>query len=366
MQDLESTNEKQDSRIKNAESAAKVSSSSEIATLAKQVTDLDGPGLQKRLSNMEDDVSRKIDDVQGDSEAMTIQIAALQKDARMGEEERKLALNKDKALLKRIGEVEEGLKKYEQSLDLMGKRVNGQQLGLIKEQLEELSQRVKREGTQMKMLTESIAKLEEANEDLRKANEEFAEKLGQRAEEERQVSGGAEVANDVEEDEVVPDSPEDEGMMRKKSHKWSGGGADRDIIRQGVDLFGTALPIPQPAPKAQAAPKEQGALSRKSPPPAKKPVPKKKNPVPKSPLTPGPRKSHKWAGGGADRDIIAASIMPEGGRKRRRSTEEESEPPRKKQKQKARKTADGHEIVRSGKGWYEVLELSSPEPDEMR
>ncbi len=100
---------------------------------------------------------------------MTLQISALQQDKQLAEEQRKATLTKDKALLKRIGEVEEGLKKYEKTLDLIGKRVNGTRVEQIKEQLDGLTKQVMKEGEQMKLLSESVKALETAQAELVKA-----------------------------------------------------------------------------------------------------------------------------------------------------------------------------------------------------
>ena len=83
MQDLESASDKHESRIKTAEAAAKANASGEVAALAKEVKALDQSSITKRLSDMETNVTQKLDDVQAENEAMTLQISALQKDERM-------------------------------------------------------------------------------------------------------------------------------------------------------------------------------------------------------------------------------------------------------------------------------------------
>ncbi len=351
VQDLESSNKAHEDRIKTAEAAGKAVASGEIASLAKQIKDLEDIGLSKCVDAMEDDVPRKIDDVQADSEALTMQLAALQKDDLVAREEKKKSLNKDKALLNRIGEVEEGLKKYERGLELVGRKVNDQQISAIKEQLDGLTKRVMKEGSQMKLLVESIQQLEQAHDELRKANQGLEEQLRKRSDEPVERPKQAINRPSTVEDDASEGATPEVTTGRKKNHKWSGGGADRDIVKMGTTLFGDRLPKAS-APKKDAAPRKAPIV------PPKKPKPRK-GPVPKAPLTPGVRKSHKWGGGGADRDIVAAGLSGDEGRKRKRSAEVEPEPP----KSKAGKAVAGKAIVRSGRGWYEVVDSESPEQE---
>ena len=81
LDDIQTTSDKQDRRIKTLESGAYKSNelaNAEVTTLAKHVKALQEQGLDTRLSDMETNVNQKLDDVQAESEAMTLQIAALQ------------------------------------------------------------------------------------------------------------------------------------------------------------------------------------------------------------------------------------------------------------------------------------------------
>lgn len=398
MQDLEAKNESQEARIKTAESAAKSNSNSEIAELAEQVKALNEAGMEKRIANMERDVAEKLDDVQAESEAHTLQIASLQNAENMAEEERRKAVSKDKALLKRIGEVEEGLQKYEKSLDRMGKRLDETRFEQIKGQLDGLTKQVQREGEQMKWLTESINALEAANAELIKASEKLETELSKMAAKaasaEKKKSERTSAAN-VQVEPPAKGGAEQE-QPKKKSHKWAGGGADRDIIRMGSDLFGTPSTVQRsPHTATKEPPKKKPA----PPGPKKKPQPPLPNQqrITSSDSSGTPKKSHRWAGGGADKDIIQAGIFQGIDAKRRRSSENFSEAPKKKPhkwagggadkeiiqagsspasnpqpshrkeiaaekpKQSSRvPAADGDEvIVRAGKGWIEVADTQS-------
>ena len=366
MQDLESASQKQESRVKDAESAAKANASGDISNLAKEVKALDYAGVRKRINDMERDVTQKLDDVQAENEAMTMQIESLKKDEWLVEEERKKNLSKDKALLKRIGEVEEGLKKYEKSLDQVGRRINATQFEQITEQLDMLTKQVKQEGTQMKMLTESVNALEEANAELRKANGRLETELKNPASRlpalpsqgrtipDEDAGPGAEATPDVE-----------SANTKKKSHKWSGGGADKDIIRQvSSKVNDRPIPIPKSQPKPSTVSKKAALAPKKTPAPKKAPV-KKKPAVPKAPGPSSDRKSHKWAGGGADRAIISQGLSQDPIIIKQEPMDDDDdviEPPTKKLKH----TASGKPIVRSGKGWYEVIRSPSVESQPSR
>ena len=354
MQDLESASSKHDDRIKTTENAAKANGSGEsgaVAALAKQVQAIDSNGIKQRIDGMERDVNRKLDDAEAESEAMTLQISALQQDKQLAEEERKATLTKDKALLKRIAEVEEGLKKYEKTLDLIGKRVNGPRVEQIKEQLDGLTKQVMKEGEQMQLLGESVKALETANVELVKANKKLEAEMRKKAAkvsvEPRAKSPNASART------KEAASPDDSTSQKKKSHKWAGGGADRDIIRQGAGTFGI-----KPAPKPPVSNPKPTAPKKTIPHrPKNKVVPKKKARIPRTPSESSERKSHKWAGGGADRAIIQQSLSLDS--KQKSVVAAPLESPR----TKAKQWAGDKKVVRAGRGWYEVEESPTPETE---
>ena len=366
MQDLESANEKHENRIKTAESTAKSNAGGDFAALEDEVKALDQK-FKQGLNGMEKDVTQKLDDVQVESEAMTMQIAALQKDERVAEEERKESLAKDKALLRRIAEVEDGLKKYGESLDRIGKRVNETQFESIMERLESLTKRVMEEGSQMKLLAESVRVLETANAEISRRNAQLEADLRKKAEktpvspqeepEERAVEGA-----EVDPTAQPGDAAKPPKKQKKSSHKWGGGGADKVIILAGSSLLGDSPIVNrQPSPEAAPKPKKSTQLPRKPP------VPKKKKPaVPKTPSADSDRKSHKWAGGGADRAIIAQGLPQEPVVKREHSIDNFSPVPSKKARTSISGIPSNERVVRAGKGWIEVSRTPSPESQESR
>jgi hypothetical protein len=356
MQDLESASSKHEDRIKTTENTAKANGSGEsgtVAALAKQVQAIDSNGIKQQMDGMEKDVNRKLDNVEAENEAMTLQISALQQDKQLAEEERKATLTKDKALLKRIGEVEEGLKKYEKTLDLIGKRVNGTRVEQIKEQLEGLTKQVMKEGEQMKLLGESVKALETANAELVKANKKLEVEMTEKAAKVSAEPRGRPKSPDASTHAKEAASPDNSASQKKKSHKWAGGGADRDIIRQGADMFGI-----KPGPKPQV-PNPKPTAPKKTTPqlPKMKVVPKKKPIIPRTPSEGSERKSHKWAGGGADRAIIQQGLSLSSDQKPAVPASPES--PR----TKAKQWAGDKKVVRAGRGWYEVEKSPTPETE---
>lgn len=399
MQNLEAKNENHDSRLTAAESATSINSNQEIEGLAEQVKALNEAGVEKRIADMEKNVAEKLDEVQAESEAHTIQIASLQNDTQMAEEERRKTAGKDKVLLKRIDEVETHLKKYEKALGQIGKRLDESRFEQIKGQLEGLTKEVKQEGEQMKWLQESITALESANAELLKANEKLDREISKMAAKEAaNDQKKAQKSNAAEESQATAGAEDEDSPSRKKSHKWVGGGADRDIIRMGSGFVGkskTTQKSPQSTSKAPPA-REQPKKNLAPPGPKKKPQPPALKPQRFVPNDSGsPKKSHRWAGGGADKDIIQSGVSFSVDEKRRRSGDAEPEAARKKPPRLSEGDADGDTIraasasssklqssniakiksefgkpsrrsipqaegdevvVRSGKGWLEVLE----------
>lgn len=283
----------------------------DVATLAKQVKALDSTGANERLTKMEQSTQRKFEDMEADSEAMTMQIAAMQQDNEDREDEKKAAFKNEKALIKRIAEMEAALKTYEQSMGLLDKRISEAQLDQIKAQLETVTERLAREGPQMKDLAKNvnafgvgIAHLQEEIEKMRPELEALATKQAAAVaavEPEDDATAGAST-------EIAPPK-----KKAKKSHKWGGSGADREVVSMGAEAFN--LPVKDPT--AQDDEGGENDIENEiivSKPPTLKPKGKKPKPIPPhlrkvDPSAPK-KKSHKWSGGGADAAVIHSGILP--------------------------------------------------------
>ena len=357
IQKLESAHAQADSRLKAAESAANAHASEDIAALAEQVKALDGREVDRRLDRMERDVISKLDDVQTETEAVVLKVSSMERDDAVAEEERRKAFNKEKALLKRVAEVEENLKRYEHSLDQVGRRIDDQSVGTIKAQLSSLTKQVEQEGSEMKLLEESILALETANAELKKANERLAKEVenlasrpppavGASAERPAATSSAKPIAKrtaptaDLDEDDSESQAPPPK-KKKKKSHKWSGGGADKDIIRQSSE-FDVASRGPATPHKLHAKP-----APRSAPKAAPKSVPAK------------------------ERKTQTQATQKQGSVKAAQSKKASAQkPPPKsaakpvaKQPQRQPAAPPGKPIIRSGKGWFEVA-MSPSDSDE--
>ncbi|KAK5120431.1 hypothetical protein LTR85_006370 [Meristemomyces frigidus] len=330
MQQVEASNQQQEERLKKADATAKSGASNDIAALAEQVKAIDESGITKRLAKVEKDVMEKLDEVQADSEAIIMKVSALEKDDAQVEEERRKALNKEKALLKRVAEVECSLKTYQESLERVGRRVDDASVTTIKAQLDGLAKQVRKEGEGMKRLEDSIGALEAANEELAKANDRLAKEVVEVAAARPKSAPAAQSApkaaatkasatKAVPAPKTVPTRPlapsesdDTPHAQKKKSHKWAGGGADRDIIRQGSDLTQkkTAAPPRRTlTPKGVARPREilkaKGVARPKEAAKAKEAAKPREVAKPKEVTKPS-RKSQAFLDDDADQPIIRA------------------------------------------------------------
>lgn len=256
MQDVEASSDRQSKRLKATETTS-TDSIADIAALAQRVQALEDAGLEERLSNIENDIKGKVHDLKADSKALAVQIAAIQRDVE--------AHGQKTTLLERIGELEKGLETFERSVQQIGRRVEQAQLDSIKTQLEGLRRQVEAEGETMSMLSESVTALESAKDMLKASNERLAAELGAITRK-NAATGTADVIsapNACAAATSISTSAPAPLESKKKSHKWNGGGADRDIIVSGL----ASSPI-VPTTRGQRV-KEMPSREREGPAPAK-------------------------------------------------------------------------------------------------
>ena len=181
-------------------------------------------------------------------------------------------------------------------------QVDGEGLTKIKGQLEDLAEQVKREGAEMRFLEESVMAMERVNIELRKAVEGLRVEFAAKVEEpkkpaqpealpsvETETAGKRPALASVQtNEEGTLTSEEPSPKKKKKSHKWAGGGADRDIIAQGTQLELTPRTQQQATPRSQAAASAAKRLGgRTAPKAALKPAKKT------SATAPAPKQSQK-------------------------------------------------------------------------
>ncbi|KAI7581390.1 hypothetical protein KC316_g8458 [Hortaea werneckii] len=397
LQQLESAGEQQGERIQKAESAAKETISRDIAALTEQVRGLSEGDFNQRLSKMGEEVMSKLEDVQAEHEATMIKVASLDKDGAEVEEERRKAVTREKALLQRVNETEKGLERYRENLQNVGRQVDEINMSAIKTQLENLTQQVLSEGAEMKRLEDSVHMLEAANQELLKANERLVAEMARLAETRnsapaaqlvsKPTSKSASAESETPDADELDSESETPRKKKKKSHKWAGGGADRDIIRQNressrksgkpiqvsqrLPLVSTRQGVPPPksappAPKAQPSKRDSKATSKAATKPAAKPARKSdthtvsKNtakstgkPARKSDTHAVPKTTTKSAAKPARKSDSQTVLANE----RKQPPKSTSSKPAEKSEPRASKPFNNDTdkpIVRSGKGWYEI------------
>ncbi|KAI7384078.1 hypothetical protein KC332_g16064 [Hortaea werneckii] len=397
LQQLESAGKQQGERIQKAESAAKETVSRDIAALTEQVRGLSEADFNQRLSKMGEEVMSKLEDVQAEHEATMIKVASLDKDGAEVEEERRKALTREKALLQRVNEAEKGLEKYRENLQNVGRQVDEINMSAIKTQLENLTQQVLNEGAEMKRLEDSVHMLEAANEELLKANERLVGEMARMAETRNSAPAAQPISKPTSKsasaESETPDADELDSdgeaprKKKKKSHKWAGGGADRDIIRQNREssrksakqiqvpqrqpLISTrqGVPPPKSAPPAQKAqPSKAGAkaTSKAAKKPAAKPARKSDtHAVSKSTAKSTAKPARKSDTHAVSKSTAKSAAKPArksdshtvlASERKQASKSAPSKPAKKTESQapKPFKNDIDKPIIRSGKGWYEI------------
>ncbi|KAI7164711.1 hypothetical protein KC319_g9769 [Hortaea werneckii] len=371
--------------------------SRDIAALTEQVRGLSEGDFNQRLFKLGEEIMSKLEDVQAEHEATMIKVASLDKDGAEVEEERRKALTRERALLQRVNEAEKGLERYRENLQNVGRQVDEINMSAIKTQLENLTQQVLNEGAEMKRLEDSVHMLEAANEELLKANERLVAEMARMAETRnsapaaqpisKPTSTSASAESETPDADELYSESETPRTKKKKSHKWAGGGADRDIIRQNRESSrksGKPIQVPQrqplvstrqgvpppksapPAPKAQPPKAGSKGTSKTATKPTAKPARKSDShavskSTPKSTAKPA-RKS--------DTPAVSKSTAKSAAKPARKSdshtvlAKERKQPSKSAPSKPAKKTESqtpkpfkndvDKPIIRSGKGWYEI------------
>ena len=140
-----------------------------IEEVAKQVK-----LLQNKIDKKEDDsgseVAKRVESIEIELQAMSKKNEFLERVQRKTEEDRKAVFNKERALLKRMADIEENMRRFESS-QMERWSLNSEELAVqihqILERLERFTVEAKREQTR---LTAKVLALEHANEELQRQN----------------------------------------------------------------------------------------------------------------------------------------------------------------------------------------------------
>ncbi|EMC95252.1 hypothetical protein BAUCODRAFT_149257 [Baudoinia panamericana UAMH 10762] len=360
IRELEEAYRESETRRKEFEQDAQMRSSEAVAKLAQQVDALTEDDVKGQVAKIQSEVNRKLDEVQGETEAVTLKLASLEKADSAAEEERSKALAKEKAWLKRIADVEQSLKQYHDSLNALGRRVDQASVDGIKAQLAVLVEQVDQKRHDITTVEEGLSMLDAAHGELRTANEKLAEEIGALAkksavmqpitdEVEPHTGRGHRRKRPVPRESVDYDEePGQPPKKMKKSHKWAGGGADRDIIAQGL-----ATDSPERTKATQhTAPRKQ------APPPAAKKPRMEKQPPPKAAAKPQPQRPRTPAPAPAPKKAAPKKAIPPS----KPPAQKHVAQPIKKESADMQRYFDGQTnkpIIRSGKGWVEYAETTS-------
>lgn len=174
---LEGTSDVHDSRLDAVANIASAAQSEDVEKLAKRVEAIEDDGVGKRVAKVERDVKERLETVQAETEALVLQIAALEGDSRTKDEERKKASSKEKALLKRLGAVEQSVEDEQKVVKMLEQDLAANDTDELREQLGALMAYRKRDELDARTLAKKVTALEAANKEMMKANESFREEM---------------------------------------------------------------------------------------------------------------------------------------------------------------------------------------------
>lgn len=160
-----------------AKSTQKSSSSQDIAAIARKVKTLAEDEGSKASDELRKEVMGRLENVDADLEAITVKLATIDQQSAKIEEERKKTFSDEKALLKRVKEVEEHLGRYEKNLRDRGDQVNQAQMDVIRNQLTSFINQVSEGDVERSTLKEDVQHLDEVTKALRQRNEELANEV---------------------------------------------------------------------------------------------------------------------------------------------------------------------------------------------
>ncbi|CZT19188.1 uncharacterized protein RCC_05034 [Ramularia collo-cygni] len=162
--------------------AAGAARSDDVAIIAKKVQQLTDDGGHAAMEKIRGEVTERFEDVGAEIEAVTLQISSLERDHGVLKEEGRRAVETEKALLKRIHDVEGSMREYERGVLKLGRKIDEQAIGKIREMLEGLSEDVKNDKVGLELAQASLEKLDEAGKLPREGNDRLAEQVKELAE----------------------------------------------------------------------------------------------------------------------------------------------------------------------------------------
>ena len=164
---IETASRRQDNRITVAEQSASKARDADVSTLAKQVQTLQDGGFKKRADTLERKILERLKEVQVEGEAMCLKVNEMEKGSlRREEDERKKTFQREKSLLKRIGECEVGLKKVAEELAKLSERDEGEVVEDLRIRIDEVKAVLARQVTDAEACLQGVSKVEQVQKDL--------------------------------------------------------------------------------------------------------------------------------------------------------------------------------------------------------
>lgn len=154
----------------------------DVAKLARKVQRLTDDGGHAAMEKIRGEVMEKFEDVGAEIEAVTIQVSNLERGQEGMKEEGKRARESERALLRRIKEVEGSMREYERGVVKLGRKIDELAVGKIREMLEGLRKDVEEEKVGLEVVKASLEKLGEAGRVLQEGSEKLEEQVKELAE----------------------------------------------------------------------------------------------------------------------------------------------------------------------------------------
>ena len=167
IQAIETASTRQDDRITATEQLADKRRDTDVSTLAKQVQALQDGGFKKRADLLEQKILDRLEDVQAEGEAICLKVNEMERGVfRREDDERKKTFQREKSLLKRIGECETGLKKLTDEVVKLSERDHGGDVEALRIQVDEVKAALGKQVSEAKACLQGMGKLEQAQREL--------------------------------------------------------------------------------------------------------------------------------------------------------------------------------------------------------
>lgn len=179
---LEASSKSQDERLKTAEAVAARMKSADLKQIAVDLASIrqDDGDFERRLQKIEETEQNRARVEEPKLAALAEKVKELEAEKRSTDDEKRNAFNKEKTLLKRIGDLEAAKDKDARVLEGLETRLENISVGTLEQHVRRLEKAMRDEIASTAGLEKRIEALEAANGELRKTNLILREKLALR------------------------------------------------------------------------------------------------------------------------------------------------------------------------------------------